>query len=171
MTTPATSPLPSPSAPAEAALCVQSLAVELGGRAVLQDIHLQLARGQTLALLGPSGCGKTTLLRSIAGLVATQDGQVQIAGRDVAGLPPQARGIGMMFQSYALFPNLSVRENIDFGPLAQGWTPARTQARTDELLALIELREHAHKHPAQLSGGQRQRVAWRARWRHSPRCC
>ena len=143
----------------ETALRVQALAVELGGRAVLRDVHLQLARGQTLALLGPSGCGKTTLLRSIAGLVATKSGQVEVAGRDVAGLPTQARGIGMMFQSYALFPNLSVRDNIAFGPLAQGWTPERTRARTDEMLTLIDLHEHAHKQANQLSGGQRQRVA------------
>ncbi len=145
--------------PTSLALTADALTVELGGRAVLQGISLQLPRGQTLALLGPSGCGKTTLLRTIAGLVAAQGGSVQIAGRDVAGLPPQARGIGMMFQSYALFPNLSVRDNIAFGPLAQGWTPARAAARTEELLALIELREHGDQHPAQLSGGQRQRVA------------
>jgi ABC-type proline/glycine betaine transport system ATPase subunit len=112
-----------------------------------------------LALLGPSGCGKTTLLRSIAGLVAARSGQILIGGHDVARLSPQARGIGMMFQSYALFPNLSVRENIAFGPLAQGWTAERAAARTEELLALIELQSHADQHPARLSGGQRQRVA------------
>jgi ABC-type Fe3+/spermidine/putrescine transport system ATPase subunit len=145
--------------PSPLALNIEGLAVELGGRPVLQDIALQLQRGQTLALLGPSGCGKTTLLRSIAGLVAARVGEVHIAGRAVAGLPPQARGVGMMFQSYALFPNLNVRDNIAFGPLAQGWTVARSAARTEELLALVELREHGHKHPAQLSGGQRQRVA------------
>jgi ABC-type Fe3+/spermidine/putrescine transport system ATPase subunit len=145
--------------PNSLALTTEALTVELGGRTVLQGIDLALPKGQTLALLGPSGCGKTTLLRTIAGLVAAQAGRVQIAGRDVAGLPPQARGIGMMFQSYALFPNLSVRDNIAFGPLAQGWTPARTAARTEELLALIELQEQGDKHPGQLSGGQRQRVA------------
>jgi ABC-type Fe3+/spermidine/putrescine transport system ATPase subunit len=141
------------------ALSTEALTVELSGRAVLQGVDLALPRSQTLALLGPSGCGKTTLLRTIAGLVVAQAGRVHIAGRDVAGLPPQTRGIGMMFQSYALFPNLSVRDNIAFGPLAQGWTPARAAARTEELLALIELREHGDKHPGQLSGGQRQRVA------------
>jgi ABC-type Fe3+/spermidine/putrescine transport system ATPase subunit len=143
----------------EQALQVQALSVELGARPVLQGIDLELMRGQTVALLGPSGCGKTTLLRSIAGLVASQSGRIVIAGRDVAGLRPQERGIGMMFQSYALFPNLSVRENIAFGPQAQGWAADRVQARTEELLALIELLPHADKHPGQLSGGQRQRVA------------
>jgi ABC-type Fe3+/spermidine/putrescine transport system ATPase subunit len=143
----------------EQALLVQALNVELGARPVLQGIDLDLLRGQTLALLGPSGCGKTTLLRSIAGLVPTQSGRILIAGRDVAGLKPQARGIGMVFQSYALFPNLSVRDNIAFGPLAQGWTAERAAARTEELLALVELLPQADKHPGQLSGGQRQRVA------------
>jgi ABC-type Fe3+/spermidine/putrescine transport system ATPase subunit len=140
-------------------LQLQDLRVELGGHPVLHGIDLALPRGQTLALLGPSGCGKTTLLRSIAGLVATRSGQILIGGQDVARLSPQARGIGMMFQSYALFPNLSVRENIAFGPLAQGWTAERAAARTEELLALIELQSHADQHPARLSGGQRQRVA------------
>jgi ABC-type Fe3+/spermidine/putrescine transport system ATPase subunit len=144
---------------ASPALTVEALTVELGDRTVLRDITMGLQQGQTLALLGPSGCGKTTLLRAIAGLVTAQSGRVQIAGRNVARLPPQARGIGMMFQSYALFPNLSVSDNIAFGPLAQGWTPAHAAARTAELLALVELREHAQKHPGQLSGGQRQRVA------------
>jgi ABC-type Fe3+/spermidine/putrescine transport system ATPase subunit len=141
------------------ALQVQALSVELGARAVLQGIDLKLMRGQSLALLGPSGCGKTTLLRSIAGLVTSQSGRIVIAGRDVAGLRPQDRGIGMMFQSYALFPNLSVRDNIAFGPLAQGWAADRAAARTQELLALIELLPYADKHPGNLSGGQRQRVA------------
>jgi ABC-type Fe3+/spermidine/putrescine transport system ATPase subunit len=133
--------------------------VDLGGRQVLQGIDLSLHRGQTLALLGPSGCGKTTLLRTLAGLAAARSGRILIGGRDVAGLPAQARGIGMMFQHYALFPNLSVRDNITFGPLAQGWTPERAAARADELLALIELKSHADQHPGRLSGGQRQRVA------------
>jgi ABC-type Fe3+/spermidine/putrescine transport system ATPase subunit len=126
---------------------------------VLRGIDLRLPRGEIVALLGPSGCGKTTLLRSIAGLEATQSGHIRIGGRDVAGLRPQARGIGMMFQNYALFPNLSVRDNIAFGPLAQGWSAERTTARTDKLLTLIELQAHAEQRPAQLSGGQRQRVA------------
>jgi ABC-type Fe3+/spermidine/putrescine transport system ATPase subunit len=141
------------------ALQLRDLTVELGSRRVLHGIDLRLPMGQTLALLGPSGCGKTTLLRSIAGLVAARSGQILIGGQDVARLSPQARGIGMMFQSYALFPNLSVRENIAFGPLAQGWTAERAAARTEELLALIELQSHADQHPARLSGGQRQRVA------------
>ncbi len=150
---------PAADLPPPLALDIEGLGVELGGRAVLQDIALQLPRGQTLALLGPSGCGKTTLLRSIAGLVAAHGGQIRIAGLGVAGLPPQARGVGMMFQSYALFPNLSVRDNIAFGPLAQGWTAPRAAARSEELLALVGLHEQGDQHPAQLSGGQRQRVA------------
>jgi len=143
----------------EPALSVQALSLALGGRPVLQGIDLCLERGQTLALLGPSGCGKTSLLRVIAGLITADAGKVCIGGQVVDHLPPQARGVGMMFQSYALFPNLSVRDNIAFGPLAQGWSPARVRARTDELLDLVDLRAHAGQRPAQLSGGQRQRVA------------
>ncbi|MDE2082015.1 MAG: ABC transporter ATP-binding protein [Burkholderiales bacterium] len=145
--------------PPEPALQVQALSVRLGGRAVVQGVDFALARGATLALLGPSGCGKTTLLRAVAGLVAPGEGRIAIGGRDVSGLPPQQRGVGLVFQHYALFPNLSVRENIRFGPLAQGWAPARASARADELLRLVELAELAGQRPAQLSGGQRQRVA------------
>jgi ABC-type Fe3+/spermidine/putrescine transport system ATPase subunit len=152
-------PVPGAEPAADAVLQVHALNVTLGRRTVLRGIDLRLPRGEIVALLGPSGCGKTTLLRSIAGLEATQSGHIRIGGRDVAGLRPQARGIGMMFQNYALFPNLSVRDNIAFGPLAQGWSAERTTARTDKLLTLIELQAHAEQRPAQLSGGQRQRVA------------
>ena len=141
------------------ALQAGGISLRLGDRAVLRDIALTLQRGQTLALLGPSGCGKTSLLRVIAGLIEPESGTLQIAGRSVTGLPPQQRGVGMMFQHYALFPNLTVADNIAFGPLAQGWSAARAAARTAELLALIDLNGHASKRPGQLSGGQRQRVA------------
>jgi ABC-type Fe3+/spermidine/putrescine transport system ATPase subunit len=141
------------------ALEVAGLAVHLGGKAIVRDIALQLPRASTLALLGPSGCGKTTLLRAIAGLVAPHTGRILLAGRDVTALPPQQRGIGLVFQHYALFPNLSVLDNLMYGPLAQAWSPADARSRADELLALVGLQDHAHKRPAQLSGGQRQRVA------------
>ncbi|MDE2146349.1 MAG: ABC transporter ATP-binding protein [Burkholderiales bacterium] len=145
--------------PSPPALQVQALNVRLGDRTVVQDVGFTLARGATLALLGPSGCGKTTLLRAIAGLAAPAGGRIAIGGRDVGALPPQQRGVGLVFQQYALFPNLTVRENIRFGPLAQGWTPQRAAARADALLRLIDLAALAGQRPAQLSGGQRQRVA------------
>ena len=140
-------------------LVVRGASLALGGRAILRDVDLDLARGEVVALLGASGCGKTTLLRSIAGLAALDAGHVDIGGRDVTRLGAQQRGIGVVFQHYALFPNLSVLENIKFGLLAAGVAQAEATARAGELLALVELAEHAHARPARLSGGQRQRVA------------
>ncbi len=141
------------------ALVVHQAHLSLGGRPILQGIGVDLPPGQVLALLGGSGCGKTTLLRAIAGLQPLDGGTVALAGRDVTALPTAQRGIGVVFQSYALFPNLSVADNIAFGLQARGETPAQQQARVAELLQLIGLAEHAAKRPGQLSGGQRQRVA------------
>jgi len=141
------------------ALLIHQAGLALGGRAILQGINLDLPPGQVLALLGGSGCGKTTLLRAIAGLQPLASGSVQLDGRDVSALPTAERGIGVVFQHYALFPNLSVRENIGFGLQARGEGAAAQQARIAELLALVGLAEHAAKRPGQLSGGQRQRVA------------
>ncbi len=140
-------------------LLVQQAQAVLGGRTVLGGVDLSLPKGQVLALLGASGCGKTTLLRAIAGLTPLAGGRVVLAGRDVTTLAAQRRGMGVVFQHYALFPNLSVRENVKFGVLADGLGQAEANRRADELLQLVELAAHAHKRPAQLSGGQRQRVA------------
>jgi len=141
------------------ALLVRQAELALGGRPILQGIDLELPRGQVLALLGGSGCGKTTLLRAIAGLQPLGSGTVHLDGRDVSALPTAQRGIGVVFQHYALFPNLSVRDNIGFGLQARGEAAAAQQARIAELLSLVGLSEHAAKRPGQLSGGQRQRVA------------
>ncbi|MDT9001142.1 ATP-binding cassette domain-containing protein [Paucibacter sp. APW11] len=145
------------------ALSVSGAQLRLGdkhsGRQVLKGVDLQIRKGELLALLGGSGCGKTTLLRVIAGLAGLDQGVVCISGRDVTRLTPQQRGVGVVFQHYALFPNLSVRENIKFGVLAEGHSQAEAEARAAELLELVELQAHAQKLPGQLSGGQRQRVA------------
>jgi ABC-type Fe3+/spermidine/putrescine transport system ATPase subunit len=140
-------------------LVVRAAALALGGRAILRDVGIELARGEVVALLGASGCGKTTLLRAIAGLAALDAGSIAIGGRDVTHASAQQRGVGVVFQHYALFPNLSVRENIEFGLLAGGADQAAATARAEELLQLVELTEQRDARPARLSGGQRQRVA------------
>jgi len=140
-------------------LVVRQAALRLGGRAILRDVDLELARGEVVALLGASGCGKTTLLRSIAGLATLDAGTIAIGGRDVTQASAQQRGVGVVFQHYALFPNLSVLENIKFGLLAAGADQASATARAESLLRLVELEAHRDSRPARLSGGQRQRVA------------
>jgi iron(III) transport system ATP-binding protein len=142
-----------------AALQLENIGVMLGGRPIVQAVSLTLERGQVLALLGPSGCGKTTLLRSIAGLNTTSTGNMLLAGRDCTHDRVQARGIGMVFQHYALFPNMSVLDNVMFGPQTHGVAASSARERAEHLLDLVNLRAHAGKRPAQLSGGQRQRVA------------
>jgi len=125
----------------------------------LDDVNLQIASGEMVALLGPSGCGKTTLLRSVAGLERPTSGRILIGGQDVTNVPTRDRPIGMVFQSYALFPNLTVRQNIAF-PLEVRHRPAaEVKARVDQLLELVRLVPQADRYPNQVSGGQAQRCA------------
>ena len=140
-------------------LVVRQAALALGGKPILRDVDLELARGEVVALLGASGCGKTTLLRSIAGLATLDAGRIAIGGRDVTRASAQERGVGVVFQHYALFPNLSVRENIEFGLRAAGISRTEATERAESLLQLVELEAHRDTRPARLSGGQRQRVA------------
>jgi iron(III) transport system ATP-binding protein len=125
----------------------------------LSDVSLTINTGEFVAFLGPSGCGKTTLLRAIAGLDPPSEGRVVQAGRDITGLPPSQRDFGIVFQSYALFPNLSVTDNVAYGLRGAAWPKPRRNERVAELLQLVGLPEQARKFPAQLSGGQQQRVA------------
>ncbi|WP_319781544.1 ABC transporter ATP-binding protein [Oceanisphaera sp. IT1-181] len=126
---------------------------------VFKGISFDISKGEFVTLLGPSGCGKSTLLRSIAGLTTPDSGQIRVAGEDITWLKPQHRGIGMVFQSYALFPNLTVADNIAFGLTMQRISKPDIIRRVAEVIELVGLSGRERAHPAQLSGGQRQRVA------------
>ncbi|MEJ3742272.1 ABC transporter ATP-binding protein [Actinomycetes bacterium KLBMP 9797] len=130
-----------------------------GGPRATDDVSLEVADGEFLVLVGPSGCGKTTLLRMVAGLETPDSGTVHIGGRDVTSLPARHRGLSMVFQSYAIFPHMKVRQNIGFG-LAMRKVPAgEIDRRVRRAAELLHLEEYLDRYPAQLSGGQRQRVA------------
>lgn len=137
-------------------LQLTGIAKHFGTHTVLDQLDLSVGKGEFVCLLGPSGCGKTTLLRQIAGLDIPDRGQIHLAGRDITRLPPAQRDYGIVFQSYALFPNLSVADNIAYG--LSGRRDFKRQ-RVQALLALIGLDGIEHSYPAQLSGGQQQRVA------------
>jgi iron(III) transport system ATP-binding protein len=146
-------------APGEAYLEARRLTKRFGAFTALDDVSLTIERGEFVCFLGPSGCGKTTLLRAIAGLDPQDEGTVVQAGRDISALPPSKRDFGIVFQSYALFPNMTVLANVGYGLVSQGLPKAAVESRARELLALVGLSDQAPKYPAQLSGGQQQRVA------------
>ena len=143
----------------DTSLAVEKVGKKYGTFAALSDVSFSASRGEFLSILGPSGCGKTTLLRLIAGLESHSEGRVIIDGRDVSGSPVSKRNVGIVFQSYALFPNLSARNNIAYGLKSRGAGREEIEARVDELLDLVGMRGMGRKFPAQLSGGQQQRVA------------
>ena len=130
-----------------------------GGRDALSGLSLEIRTGEFIALLGPSGCGKSTALNCLAGLLPLSEGSIWQDDKRLDTLPPERRGFGMVFQSYALFPHLSVRKNIAFGLQMRRLPRAEVRRRTDEAIRLVRLEEHATKLPGQLSGGQQQRVA------------
>src|SRR3954449_12363468 len=140
-------------------LRIRDLEKRFGAFTALKDIDLDVAKSEFVCFLGPSGCGKTTLLRAIAGLDPQSSGTIEIGGYDVSNLPPAARDFGIVFQSYALFPNLTVAANVGYGLLNRRSRGADIDRRVAELLALVGLPEQGAKYPAQLSGGQQQRVA------------
>ena len=125
----------------------------------LRDVSLSIEPGEFVCFLGPSGCGKTTLLRIIAGLEQQDGGTIVQMGRDISGLPPSQRDFGIVFQSYALFPNLNVRDNVGYGLQGKAWPRDKRKTRVDELLDLVGLSASDRQYPAQLSGGMQQRVA------------
>lgn len=125
----------------------------------VDDVSFTVAAGEVFALLGPSGCGKSTLLRIIAGLERRTSGRILIGGRDVTAVPPRRRGLGMVFQSYALFPHMSVADNTAYGLRLRGVEASELRRRIGEALELVGLSDQADRYPSQLSGGQQQRVA------------
>ena len=151
-------PIPKPSATG-CDLVLDGISHRYGGGLAVDDVSLDIGGGELLALLGPSGCGKTTLLRIIAGFVAQTAGRVVIAGEPVDELPPNRREVGIVFQNYALFPHMTVTENVGYGLAARGIGRAARRERVGEMLELVRLGAMAGRYPRQLSGGQQQRVA------------
>jgi putrescine transport system ATP-binding protein len=144
---------------AETFLRIEGVSKQFDGMRAVVEARVDIARGEIFALLGPSGCGKTTLLRLLAGFETPDAGHIVLDGRDLTGLPPYERPINMMFQSYALFPHLSVWENIAFGLRRAGRDRTQVAERVEAMLRLVQLAPFAQRRPHQLSGGQQQRVA------------
>ena len=138
---------------------IERASKRFGALAAVDDVSIDIGEAEFFALLGPSGCGKTTLMRLVAGFETLDAGRVLLAGEDMAEAPPHARPINMMFQSYALFPHMSVEKNIAYGLMRQGMARADIVARVADMLRLVQLEGLGVRMPAQLSGGQRQRVA------------
>jgi putative spermidine/putrescine transport system ATP-binding protein/putrescine transport system ATP-binding protein len=137
----------------------QGVSKRFGEVRAIDDISFSIASGEIVALLGPSGCGKTTILRSIAGFEQPDAGSIRIAGSDVTRLKPYERNVGLLFQHYALFPHMTVAENVAYGLRHRGHPRAEIPARVDEMLELVQLKGFGQRRPHQLSGGQQQRVA------------
>lgn len=140
-------------------ISIRELCLNFGSVKVLRELNLEVAEGEFLVLLGPSGCGKSTLLNCIAGLLDVTDGQVFIKGNNVTWEEPKDRGIGMVFQSYALYPQMTVRGNLSFGLKNAKIAKAEIAARIERTAEILQIKELLHRKPAALSGGQRQRVA------------
>jgi ABC-type Fe3+/spermidine/putrescine transport system ATPase subunit len=140
-------------------LSLRNITKRFGGVMALNDVSLDVAEGEFVCFLGPSGCGKTTLLRVIAGLETPDAGEVTQNGASLLGVPARLRNFGIVFQSYSLFPNMTVGRNIGYGLECRKWPKDAMGPRIDEVLTLVHLRDQAEKYPHQLSGGQQQRVA------------
>ncbi len=148
-----------PTGAARPSIEIRGVTKRFGDFVAVEDVSLDIARGEFFSLLGPSGCGKTTLLRMLGGFETPTAGSIVIEGVDVTAVPPYKRPVNMVFQHYALFPHLSVEENVAFGLRYQGVRRSAERARAQEALAMVQLSGLADRYPHQLSGGQRQRVA------------
>jgi multiple sugar transport system ATP-binding protein len=140
-------------------VAVKNLKIVLGNNVIIEQLNLDVVQGEFIVLLGPSGCGKSTLLHSIAGLIDVSEGSMEIAGRDVTWADPKDRGIGMVFQNYALYPTMTVEANLSFGLRVSGMAKSLVKTKVAEVARLLQLSELLARKPSQLSGGQRQRVA------------
>ena len=140
-------------------ISIQGLGIRLGNANIIQGLDLEVQAGEFLVLLGPSGCGKSTLLHSIAGFIEPADGSLFIGEQDVTWADPKDRGIGMVFQSYALYPTMTVEKNMSFGPRIAGVPRDEIAQRVARVAEMLHLTELLQRKPANLSGGQRQRVA------------
>jgi putative spermidine/putrescine transport system ATP-binding protein len=140
-------------------LAIDGLTQRYGSFTALQDFSLSVQRGEFISLLGPSGCGKTTTLQALAGFVRPTAGRIVLDGRDITAVPPERRGLGVVFQSYALFPHMTVAGNVAFGLEMRGMTAKERGSRVARMLELVQLDAMAGRYPRELSGGQRQRVA------------
>ena len=138
---------------------IEGLTKHFGETVALDDLTLDIARGEFVTFLGPSGCGKSTTLRILGGFERPTTGRVFLEGEDVTNQPPEKRHVNMVFQDYALFPHMTVAQNVSFGPELKGMGKADIKKRLDEILSFLELDALRERYPIQLSGGQRQRVA------------
>lgn len=141
------------------ALVIENLYKTFDGYVALDRINLSVDKAEFVCLLGPSGCGKTTLLRIIAGLLGADGGKISLDGRDLVNVPARDRGFGIVFQSYSLFPHMTIAQNIGYGLKIRNTPTAEIEARVSDLLETVKLAGFGHRYPAQLSGGQQQRVA------------
>lgn len=151
-----------------ARVTLEGIEKRFGAERVIDHLDLEIEEGEFLTLLGPSGCGKTTTLRIVAGFIAPDAGRVAFNGNDVTRIPTQSRKLGMVFQDYALFPHMTVADNVAFALRTRGTAAAEIARRVNELLTLIRLPDLAHRLPAELSGGQQQRVAIARALAHTP---
>jgi putative spermidine/putrescine transport system ATP-binding protein len=140
-------------------LSLSNISKVFGSTAAVEDFNLEVEKGEFVSFLGPSGCGKTTTLRMIAGFELPTTGSITLDGEDITYKSPNQRNVGMVFQSYALFPNLTIGQNIGFGLQVRKVPEAEIKKKVDEMLSLVHLESHINKYPYQLSGGQQQRIA------------